>query len=355
MSDVAREKGNAAYVDEEYKTAISHYSQAIAANPEDADAFSKRAAAHLQLKQYTEAVSDATVSVKLQATPKAYVRKGQAAFALGEFEAAKGAFTKALEIVDDKVIRRWARKCDAELALEAMPPAPAPTATPPVVTNPMAPPPAVAPASNAMTSDPSKIRNDWYQTQSDVIINVLAKNVPSERVSVEFSESEVDVTIKLEGGSDYVHSFTLFHKIKPAESTYTVGTAKIELKLKKHTPGKWESLEGSGDADVTVSSLASVPDEALQPASKKVYSGSSKDWDRVESEMKKAEEDEKPEGEEALNKLFRDIYGRADEDTRRAMNKSFQTSGGTVLSTNWGDVKEKDYEKDRTAPDGQEW
>jgi len=26
-----------------------------------------------------------------------------------------------------------------------------------------------------------------------------------------------------------------------------------------------------------------------------------------------------------------------------------------VLSTNWSEVKEKDYEKERTAPDGQEW
>lgn len=42
------------------------------------------------------------------------------------------------------------------------------------------------------------------------------------------------------------------------------------------------------------------------------------------------------------------------QDTRRAMIKSFQTSGGTVLSTNWKEVAEKDYEKDRSAPAGQE-
>jgi len=39
------------------------------------------------------------------------------------------------------------------------------------------------------------------------------------------------------------------------------------------------------------------------------------------------------------------------------MMKSFATSGGTVLSTNWDEVASKDYEgKDRPdPPKGQEW
>ena len=46
------------------------------------------------------------------------------------------------------------------------------------------------------------------------------------------------------------------------------------------------------------------------------------------------------------------IYGNADEDTRRAMNKSFQESNGTVLSTNWKEIGAK--KTDFQPPKGME-
>ena len=50
------------------------------------------------------------------------------------------------------------------------------------------------------------------------------------------------------------------------------------------------------------------------------------DWDKLEADLKKEEKEEKLDGDAGLQKLFRDIYSSGDEDTRRAMNKSFQVS-----------------------------
>ena len=42
-----------------------------------------------------------------------------------------------------------------------------------------------------------------------------------------------------------------------------------------------------------------------------LVSGSSRDWDAIDTDIKRKEEEEKPEGEEALNKLFRQVTGGA--------------------------------------------
>jgi suppressor of G2 allele of SKP1 len=49
-----------------------------------------------------------------------------------------------------------------------------------------------------------------------------------------------------------------------------------------------------------------------------------RDWGQLENEVKKEEEDEQLDGDAGLQKFFRQLYKNADEDTRRAMNKSFQ-------------------------------
>ena len=47
------------------------------------------------------------------------------------------------------------------------------------------------------------------------------------------------------------------------------------------------------------------------------------------------------------------IYGEGSDEVKRAMNKSFVESGGTVLSTNWGEVGKKKVEC--KPPDGMEF
>ena len=51
-----------------------------------------------------------------------------------------------------------------------------------------------------------------------------------------------------------------------------------------------------------------------------------RNWDKLVTEIKKEEKDEKPEGNEAMNKLLQQIYGDGSDEVRKAMNKSFVSS-----------------------------
>lgn len=39
----------------------------------------------------------------------------------------------------------------------------------------------------------SKIKHDWYQTESHVVITILAKNTKEENVKVEFGDENVSI------------------------------------------------------------------------------------------------------------------------------------------------------------------
>ena len=84
-----------------------------------------------------------------------------------------------------------------------------------------------------------------------------------------------------------------------------------------------------------------------------------KNWEGIAEEAIKAEPEKSPDddpnagGDTAVNSFFQKLFANADDDTKKAMMKSFQESGGTTRSTNWADVGNKKVEV--KPPEGSEW
>ena len=197
---------------------------------------------------------------------------------------------------------------------------------------------------------------DWYQNASHIFISFKVSTPDvSQKANVTIKETEI--TIECEGLAEPI-KIELTNPIVPDQSSKAATPKKIELKLKKTQENfNWMGIEKGGEVKLLATAVNSA--QLSQPALPSYPSSNQKkkDWSEIDKDIKKEEATEKPEGDSALNALFKQIYERADENTRRAMVKSYQTSGGTVLSTNWEEVVAKDYEgADRPdAPDGQQW
>jgi len=144
-----------------------------------------------------------------------------------------------------------------------------------------------------------------------------------------------------DGADPFEFAAYLAGTIVPPESTVQYLSTKVVLKLKKATTGgSWPALtRDAAAAPVRTAVVPATPNVSV--SEQKRLASFEKNWDSIAKGVG-ALDDPKPEGDEALNALFKQIYKDGTDEQRRAMVKSFTQSGGTCLSTNWDDIKKRD-------------
>ncbi|KAI1964032.1 Cochaperone protein [Ophidiomyces ophidiicola] len=205
-----------------------------------------------------------------------------------------------------------------------------------------------------------KYRHEWYQNHDTVVVTLYAKGVPKDKAEIEIQERSLSITFPTGISSDSTFSLDpLFAAVDVEESKSSVMSTKVEIILRKRQPGqKWASLESSpvpSGETVTypVPSTSSAFAVGKAPAYPTSARGGAKDWDKVAAELsakkatdtsdksKDADADsdlEEYNAGDPVDAFFKKLYANADDDTRRAMMKSYYESKGTALSTNWSEV-----------------
>ena len=290
-----------------------------------------------KLGKYEEALKDLDVLEKDESFKKDFnyfLTRGKVLFYLSKFVDCKMTLNNALHLISstDKeslnLLTPWLNKADVELKEGG-------------VIN-----------YNVTNVGELKIIYNWIQTGTNITVDITS-NHNLNAYDIKINKKSIEFIDKKEGTLKYTINLT--NGILPDKSSYKI-TSSMKCKLELHKEVEnfnWVNLEVNKNDD----SLNNPKDKVVHgyyPSSSKVK----KDWSQLDKEIDEQEkEDASKDGNEGMWRLFRDIYAKGNEETRRAMIKSFQTSGGTVLSTNWDEVKDKDYEgKDRPeAPKGQEW
>uniref|UniRef100_T1IM34 CS domain-containing protein n=1 Tax=Strigamia maritima TaxID=126957 RepID=T1IM34_STRMM len=307
FSDEQYNKGNAAFVGENYALAINLYTKAIEIDPSRQNYYRNRANSYLKLEKYQEAKFDANKALNLgMMEPKLFLWKGISCYYLNEYEEAEKAFSegKTFDNETKDTFDVWLDRCTVKIQeikdREA----------------------------EILLSKLIKVRHEWYQTEMNVIVNILVKNAKPDEVCVEISDKTLLCKVQ---GSDKRLEFeldvNLAHAINSQRSTWKIVPSKIEIQMKKLAAGQWKTLD---EIRENIKTRCVVK----------------KNWDKVVSEEIGEQDDN---GDE----MFERIFAQGSDEMKRAMNKSFVESGGTVLSTNWKDVRKKRVET--LTPDGMEW
>ncbi|KAF1848090.1 SGS-domain-containing protein [Cucurbitaria berberidis CBS 394.84] len=370
-------KGEAALSASKYAEAIQHFTDALAVSPNAVKYYINRSTAYQRSSKYTEALADADLAVALahkrgarELIKDAQSRRALTLFSLERYGDAEYLFGIVKEIdPKDKMLPMWNVKLAAKLkdipdgddrrkvTVKNVPDVQVTSASMP--SNPAkgendAPKKTDMPASSPKPVVPTpanKIKVDWYQNNESVTITILAKGVPKESATVEIEKDTFSISFPISGStSDYSYVLDpLYAPIDPAQSKYQIKSTKVEVTLKKEMSGvKWHNLEGDrevkAEGEGEGENKSTIPFHILTNKSREsapVYPTSSKsgtkNWDKLADEEA---DNEEIRGDETSH-FFQKLYKDASPDQQRAMMKSYQESGGTVLSTDWKNVGDK--------------
>ncbi|KAJ2754398.1 Cochaperone protein [Coemansia pectinata] len=308
-----------AYFDGEFEKAESLYTQAIAADSTVALYFMKRSQTRLKLGNKADAATDALTAATLTEAKSSMLRQHfKALVTHGRLAAELSNYDEAAESLRKAYIINPSHEEVCELLAKVEP-----------LTTPK-PEPVIEEEEEEVEVRPARpsARHEWYQNDEYVILEMFIKRVQKDAATVEFSDQGVSLSVKMATGSDNNYEFEpLMHAIVPKESTYEIMSTKIEIRMKKANVGvKWDCLE-----QLEAQRLAKAAGKASLSSSRQGVS-----WDTIAANAEK-ETKLKP-GEQSVNQLFQSIYKDADEETRRAMTKSYIESNGTALSTDWKTV-----------------
>ena len=166
-----------------------------------------------------------------------------------------------------------------------------------------------------MSENSFPLNTDSYQTPKEVAVTVYKAGKTVKMIEAGTSEQGLVCKFEIDG-KEYDKAWAFFGPIKENSMKVDDGSKKIEIAFEKVTHGNWPRAEAAEDQ------------------TKPLY----QKWKQIHLPQ---EEEDKNEG---IDKFLQGIYANASDEAKRAMNKSFIESGGTVLSTNWEDVGSRKVE-----------
>lgn len=348
-------RGSAELKEKDYLSALGTFNRAIEENPDSFQPYLKRAKAYKGLGNYEFARKDISMAFNVAQKRGKREDMGVCFFNLGLIYYAEKNVELALRNLNkaktfgctEGTLDTWKQKCEYDLSRNPSLAEIDKNSDDELDTKDISAPSADInfPQNDSRvqeTHKKPKIKDDWYQNNERIFITIYAKNIDPNKLNVDYSENTVSVSFSTGANIDYNYNIDpLYAAIDPENSLHHVYSTKMELTLRKKQPGKWSSLERLANF------AASAPGESNSEATKLSYPTSSRkpiDWSSINLE------DEENGKEKSENDFFAQIYSNTDDDTRRAMMKSYVQSNGTVLTTNWEEARNKTFET--SPPEG---